>query len=147
MWDADAAKEGEPAARPAQLRTLRFCSRAVGRRGLRRCLRRYGLDYYVVGGHAFYAQQEIFDLLNLLRAINSSGDMVSLVGVLRSSMFSLADETLFWLAGHPEGLAAGFFASQLPEEISANEAERVRFAARTILELRQLKDLGCGSAS
>ena len=34
-------------------------------------LRRYGIDYYLVGGHAFYAQQEIYDLLNLLRAIDS----------------------------------------------------------------------------
>ena len=35
-------------------------------------LRRYGIDYYLVGGHAFYAQQEVFDLLNLLRAMESA---------------------------------------------------------------------------
>ena len=29
-------------------------------------LRRYGIDYYLVGGHAFYAQQEIYDIVNLL---------------------------------------------------------------------------------
>src|SRR4029077_4700229 len=44
-------------------------------------LREYGLDYYLVGGHAFYAQQEIFDLLNLLRTLNSLSDAISLVGV------------------------------------------------------------------
>ena len=39
-------------------------------------LREYGLDYYLVGGHAFYAQQEIFDVLNLLRAVASTADEV-----------------------------------------------------------------------
>ena len=52
-------------------------------------LQRYGIDYYLVGGHAFYAQQEIYDLLNLLRALDSPGDEVSLAGVLRSPMFGL----------------------------------------------------------
>ncbi|HYO24367.1 MAG TPA: UvrD-helicase domain-containing protein, partial [Lacipirellulaceae bacterium] len=32
-------------------------------------LREAGLSYYLAGGHAFYAQQEIFDILNLLRAV------------------------------------------------------------------------------
>ncbi len=54
-------------------------------------LRRYGIDYYLVGGHAFYAQQEIYDLLNLLRAINSPCDELSLAGALRSPLFGLCD--------------------------------------------------------
>jgi ATP-dependent helicase/nuclease subunit A len=141
VWDSAAARAGRQAARPAQLSDVAILFRALSDVEIyEEALRRYGLDYYVVGGHAFYAQQEIFDLLNLLRAINSSSDLVSLVGVLRSGVFSLADETLFWLAGHPEGLSSGLFASQLPAEISATEAERVRFAARAISELRQLKD-------
>ena len=60
-------------------------------------LRRYGIDYYLVGGHAFYAQQEIYDMVNLLRALANPCDEVSLVGVLRSPMFGLLDETLYWL--------------------------------------------------
>ena len=60
-------------------------------------LRAYGLEYYLVGGHAFYAQQEIYDVLNLLRAVASPADEISLAGVLRSPFFSLEDETLFWL--------------------------------------------------
>ena len=47
-------------------------------------LRRNGIDYYLVGGHAFYAQQEIYDVLNLLRALVSPADEVSLAGALRS---------------------------------------------------------------
>ena len=69
-------------------------------------LRRHGIDYYLVGGHAFYAQQEIFDLLNLLRAVASPGDEVSLVGVLRSGFFALSDDTIYWLATRTGGLPA-----------------------------------------
>ena len=141
VWDADAADAKDPAARPAQpgdVAILFVACRMWTFTKMR--LRRNGLDYYVVGGHAFYAQQEIFDLLNLLRTINSRSDQVSLAGVLRSGMFSLADEKLFWLSRHPEGIAAGLFAAKLRPEIPAAQAERVRFAARTILELRQLKD-------
>ena len=70
-------------------------------------LRRHGIDYYLVGGHAFYAQQEIYDLLNLLRTLDSPCDEVSLAGVLRSPMFGLLDETLFWLLRDREDGRAG----------------------------------------
>ena len=46
-------------------------------------LRRYGIDYYLVGGHAFYAQQEIYDLVNLLRAVASASDEISLAEIER----------------------------------------------------------------
>ena len=52
--------------------------------------REQGIDYYLVGGHAFYAQQEIFDLLNLLRSITYPSDAIALAGVLRSPFFALA---------------------------------------------------------
>jgi len=103
-------------------------------------LRRYGLDYYLVGGHAFYAQQEIYDLLNLLRSLNSACDEVSLAGVLRSPFFALADETLLWLARQPGGLSGGLFADKPPSQLEASQAERVAFAARTLGELRAMKD-------
>ena len=90
VWDEEAA-DGRPAG---------GSSGQAGRRGhvvprltnveyYEEALRRYGIDYYLVGGHAFYAQQEIYDLLNLLRTLNSPCDEVSLAGVLRSPMFGL----------------------------------------------------------
>jgi ATP-dependent helicase/nuclease subunit A len=103
-------------------------------------LRRHGIDYYLVGGHAFYAQQEIFDLLNLLRTLASPCDQVSLVGVLRSPFFALADETLYWLAQHAGGVQAGLLADEIPAEIDAAQRRRVAFAAQTITHLRGMKD-------
>src|SRR5205823_5186447 len=61
-------------------------------------LRRHGLDYYLVGGRAFFAQQEIYDLLNLLRALENPQDGLSLAGALRSPFCCLSDEALFVLS-------------------------------------------------
>jgi ATP-dependent helicase/nuclease subunit A len=103
-------------------------------------LRNHGIDYYLVGGHAFYAQQEIYDVLNLLRSLASPADEVSVAGVLRSPFFSFSDETLFWIAQHPQGLWAGLTADHLPLEIGDQERNRVAFAAKLLGDLRDRKD-------
>ena len=104
-------------------------------------LREQGLEYYLVGGHAFYAQQEVFDVLNLLRSVASSADDISLAGVLRSPFFALTDESLFWLVEHGGTLNAGLFASEPPRELSGEEQARVVAAASTIGRLRAMKDV------
>jgi ATP-dependent helicase/nuclease subunit A len=103
-------------------------------------LREYDLDYYLVGGHAFYAQQEIFDVLNLLRAVASPADEISLAGVLRSPFFSLADETLFWLVESAGSLNNGLFGGSLPKELSNEERLKATAAAETLTHLRARKD-------
>lgn len=104
-------------------------------------LRDYGLDYYLVGGHAFYAQQEIYDVLNLLRAVASTADDVSLAGVLRSPFFALEDETLFWLVEAGAGsLNAGLLADGLPPQLAPGEQSKAAAAADTLRALRTLKD-------
>ena len=103
-------------------------------------LRDQGLDYYLVGGHAFYAQQEIFDVLNLLRAVASTADEISLAGVLRSPFFSLADETLFWLVEHGGNLNAGLLADAPPPQLSGEEKAKVAAARRTLSHLRSIKN-------
>ena len=57
-----------------------------------------GLPFYVVGGSAFYAQQEVQDLINVLAALDDPYDSVALAGALRSPFFGLSDEALFWLS-------------------------------------------------
>jgi ATP-dependent helicase/nuclease subunit A len=141
VWDAESAARGAPSARPAKPGDIALLFRALSNiEQYEDALRRYDLDYYLVGGKAFYAQQEIYDLLNLLRAVASPCDEVSLAGALRSPFFSLADETLFWLAQHRDGLAAGLLARDPPPQLAAPERRRVRFAAETLSLLRARKD-------
>jgi ATP-dependent helicase/nuclease subunit A len=140
VWDEEAARAGTPAARSVRPGDIALLFRALSDvQYYEAALQRYGIEYYLVGGHAFYAQQEVFDLLNLLRALASPCDEVSLAGVLRSPMFNLEDETLFWLARHADGLNGGLFDSP-PKELAAAQRGRVQFAASVLSELRAIKD-------
>jgi len=137
----DRSAEGEATARPLQLGDIAILLRTLSDVALyEEALREYGLDYYLAGGHAFYAQQEIYDVLHLLRSIASPVDDLSLAGLLRSPMFALTDETLFWLVEQGGSLNAGLFADTLPDELSADERAKTLRAATTIGELRQQKD-------
>ncbi len=100
----------------------------------------YGIDYYLVGGHAFYSQQEVFDILNLLRAVDNPADQLSLLGALRSPMFGLLDETLFWLAQQPGGLWHALWNQSFPADVTGQQRRALEFAAATLQQLRQIKD-------
>ncbi len=104
-------------------------------------LRAEGIKYYLVGGHAFYAQQEIYDVLNLLRTLAYPDDEIAAIGALRSPMFSLNDETFYWLYRSPHGFrAVATGAVPPPQELEGEQRRQVSFAAKTIRELRELKD-------
>jgi ATP-dependent helicase/nuclease subunit A len=129
-----------------QLRPLELGDVAILMRSLsdvaiyENALRQQGLVYYLAGGHAFYAQQEIYDVLHLLRSIASSADDLSLAGALRSPIFSLLDESLFWLVEEHGSLNRGLFAAELPPQLTAEERTKVARTAATLGELRAVKD-------
>ncbi len=102
--------------------------------------REQSLEYYLAGGHAFYAQQEIHDVLHLLRSVVSVADDLSLAGALRSPLFALEDETLFWLTTHNGSLNKALFASSLPDELTEDERAKVIHAGNVINKLRSAKD-------
>ncbi len=140
VWD-DESPDDEPRTRPVRPGDCALLFSALSDVALyEKALQQHGIDYYLVGSRAFYAQQEVFDLLNLLRSLASSNDVVSLAGVLRSPFFSLADETLYWLAQHRDGLSGGLFAKQLAANLDEEQTARVRFAAETLRTLRANKD-------
>jgi ATP-dependent helicase/nuclease subunit A len=139
---AEPTTENSAITRPLELRDVAILFRTLSNADLyETALRDYGLDYYVVGGHAFYAQQEIYDVLNLLRAVASPADEIALAGVLRSPFFSLADESLYWLSEAGGTLNAGLFAAQTPAELSTDERIKAVAAAETLQNLRSGKDL------
>jgi ATP-dependent helicase/nuclease subunit A len=103
-------------------------------------LRRHGLDYYLVGGRAFFAQQEVYDILNLLRALENPQDGVSLAGVLRSPFCCLSDEALFVLGRRRDGLWAGLCDEAAEERLPADQRPAVRRARENLRRWRGLKD-------
>jgi ATP-dependent helicase/nuclease subunit A len=103
-------------------------------------LRRHGLDYYLVGGRAFFAQQEIYDLLNLLRALENPHDSLSLAGALRSPFCCLSDEALFVLGRHRGGLWAGLFDEASETILPRGQVDSVRRARRNLTAWRDGKD-------
>ena len=60
--------------------------------------------------------------------------------MLRSPFFCLLDETIFWLARHPQGLAGGLFDEKLPGELDERKPRASAFAAETLRDLRGMKD-------
>ena len=131
----------EPVLRPVELGDIAILMRALSDVPIYEdALRQQGLDYHLVGGHAFYAQQEIFDILNLLRAVVSEADELSLAGVLRSPMFALTDETLFWLVQQHGSLNAGLFTKAVMSQLESEERGKVARAAQTLTELRLAKE-------
>ena len=103
-------------------------------------LRRRRLHYYLVGGRAFFAQQEIYDLLNLLRALENPQDSVSLAGTLRSPFCCVSDEGLFVLGRHNDGLWAGLLDEALEDRIPDHKRAPVVRARRHLRRWRGLKD-------
>jgi ATP-dependent helicase/nuclease subunit A len=102
-----------------------------------------GLDYHVVGGSGFFAQQEVLDLINVLTAVEDPLDAVSMAGTLRSPFFSISDDALFWIStnriGQPhEGLerCVGDGLDKLPEA----DRPRADRARRLLQKWRSVKD-------
>jgi ATP-dependent helicase/nuclease subunit A len=100
-----------------------------------------GFDYYVVGGAAFFAQQEVHDLINILSAIEDPLEAVSLAGALRSPFFALSDTGLYWLSTHRDGLVAGLEdCERFQELLSATDFDRALRARDLLTRWRRAKD-------
>jgi ATP-dependent helicase/nuclease subunit A len=126
---------GNQTPRPARQGDIAFLFRSLSDASdYEQALVAEGLDYHVVGGSGFYAQQEVLDLINVLTAVEDPLDAVSLAGALRSPFFSISDDGLFWIAtekfGQPhEGLdlclSEAKFLEKLPE-VDRPRADRAR---------------------
>lgn len=113
-----------------------------------------GLPYLTLAGRGFYDRQEVWDLINLLRALANPLDDLSLASALHSPLFNLSDEALLRLrlavqqqntqpdAAADEGVEKKwtFWDALLNADRTPFGDERgvIDFAARTFQELRAL---------
>lgn len=115
-------------------------------------LRDQGIPTYLVAGRGFYGAQEVRDVVNALRAIENPLDEVALVGALRSPLFAVSDEALFWLsrlqratwwerlllAGGVQELSGVDLAPL--DHLAGDDHLRLRHAARVLGNLRERKN-------
>ncbi|MCC6801549.1 MAG: UvrD-helicase domain-containing protein [Anaerolineae bacterium] len=97
-------------------------------------LKAEGIPYQTTAGKGYYDRQEVWDLLNLLRALYNPADNLSLAAALRSPLFSLSDDALLALR-----LPGGSLWESLmrPEYLPADEAGRAAFARDVLRDLRR----------
>ena len=65
-------------------------------------LENHGVSYRTMSGPGFFRRQEVLDLINLVRCLAQPDDDIALVGLLRSPMFMLDDQTLLLLRTHSQ---------------------------------------------
>ena len=127
--------------RPVQPNDVALLFRALTDVGIyESALRDEGLDYYTIGGSAFYVQQEINDVINVLSAIEDPFDGVALAGALRGPFFGLSDNGLYWLATYRQGLAEGLQQLEEIAALSSIDRERALRARRLLERWRGMKD-------
>ena len=99
------------------------------------------IDYHTIGGSAFYAQQEVRDVVSVLSVVEDPLDEVSLAAALRSPFFSLSDVALFWLARTFEGgLTEGITRAGEIAELADRDRGLATRAAALLTRWRELKD-------
>lgn len=72
---------------------------------LEEALTRHSIPFVTLGGKSFLMRQEVFDIENLLRFLDNEFDSHSLLGVLRSPIFSVTDDIIHQLVteeGNPK---------------------------------------------
>jgi len=100
-----------------------------------------GIPFVTVAGRGYYNRQEVWDMLNLLRALHNPADDLSLASALRSPMFGFSDEMLLALRiPQEEDRLPLWEALQQPELSYLDEAqlELVRRAQTVLAELHRI---------
>ncbi len=101
-----------------------------------------GFEYHTIGGSAFYSQQEILDVVNVLSVVEDPLDEVALAGCLRSPFFAMTDEGLYWLSRVVPGggLCLGLERVSEAFGLSAHDRRQAERARSLLACWRGLKD-------
>ena len=96
VWDSD-LNDTRPI-RPSDIAIL--LRRLANVHLFEQALENHGVSYRTMSGPGFFRRQEVLDLINLVRWLAQPDDDIALVGLLRSPMFMLDDQTLLLLRTH-----------------------------------------------
>ena len=98
------------------------------------------VPYYVVAGRGFYQQQEVRDVLAILRVLDDPSDDLSLAGVLRSPLLALSDEGLYHLRQLGPSLAGAIAAGSTADHLNPEDRRALSRAAALLPEWAAAKD-------
>ena len=95
------------------------------------------VPYRTMSGLGFFKRQEIVDLTNLVKWLAAPDDDIALVGLLRSPMFMLDDQTILRLCSHRNGLNLLDSLQEPPSDVMDEALEFSLRAWHTLTDLRR----------
>ncbi|WP_172844473.1 UvrD-helicase domain-containing protein [Tumebacillus algifaecis] len=99
-------------------------------------LQEQGIPYYIIGSRHFFRRQEVWDLMLLLQAVVDERDVVAKIGALRSPLFGVSDDALYWLG--KQGLLSEVFEElETWSSVAPDDQEKLQFAARCLNSWRE----------
>lgn len=108
-------------------------------------LRQFNIPHYVIGGRGFYHQAEVRDVMNFLTILENPLREIEFAAVLRSPMFHVTDDALFWISNRAKEsnkrtpFFEGFKVWRTILEISDAEKEKLERFESVFTELSELK--------
>ncbi|ARU61607.1 hypothetical protein CBW65_11730 [Tumebacillus avium] len=130
---------GEEGLRPVQYRDVTLLFSAMTHLSYYEyALQEQGIPYYIIGSRHFFRRQEVWDLVQLLQAVVDERDVIALIGALRSPLFGVSDEALYWL-GKPGLQRSQFSHSENWPRIAGDDQEKLQRAERLLAAWRSEK--------
>lgn len=105
-----------------------------------KALQELGIPYYIASGGDFYQCSEVRDQLNLLRLTLNRYDGVALFSLLTSPYVGISDESLLWLAGGGNLVAAFYNSDHFAPEIKSDERWRLNLFRELLNSLSEQRE-------
>lgn len=99
------------------------------------------IPFVTIAGQGYYNRQEVWDVINALKAIHNPADDLALATALRSPLFGLSDEALLALRLQRDGFQQRlplWEALEIGGDVPQVDVERVRFAYSCLHEIREI---------
>ncbi len=113
-------------------------------------LKKRGIPSYVMSGGGFYHQPEVRDIVSYLAFLENPLGDIPLAASLRSPLFQLSDNALFWIShfakgadkegSSPTALFRGLEPALMSAELPEGEKKKIQFFRGVTEELFKVKD-------
>ncbi len=106
-----------------------------------RALQQRDIPYYTVAGGGFFKQQEVYDVLNAVEAVENPYNDIALFGLLRGGMIALDDNALVRIALHAQRPYYGsLWAAARSAGLADGPRGQVEFCLDLVARLHAQKD-------